>query len=91
MSVFLQFLNPCLFKKIKTQIPSNIKLKASLKPQKYQLTPQQELVDLTALSVRREAEQLYCYLKGKGLGYEEGRTPTGRRLEEQKEEAVIKE
>lgn len=46
------------------QIPSNIKLKASLKPQKYQLTPQQEVFDLTALSVRREAEQLYCYLKG---------------------------
>lgn len=48
--------------KCKYQAISNSK--ASLKPQKYQLTPQQELLDLIALRVRTEAEQLYHYLKG---------------------------
>ena len=48
--------------KCKDQAISNSK--ASLKPQKYQLTPQQELLDLIALRVRTEAEQLYHYLKG---------------------------
>ena len=51
-------------KKLKCKYQAISNSKASLKPQKYQLTPQQELFDLIALSVRTEAEQLYCYLKG---------------------------
>ena len=64
MSVFLQFLNPCLFKKIKTQIPSNIELKAFIKTSEISVNTSARIIWFDSSECKNEVEQLYCYLKG---------------------------